>query len=85
MASDIIAINADVYEQDVMMIGSVETSKQCIEAGGRARSVEDVTGDIGKQKGAVENSSTIRLSKARRMPCYSMRTAQMRPTSDGDR
>jgi len=64
MASDVIAINADVYEQDVMMTGSVETSKQRIEAGVLARSVEDVKRvynhilvqrDIDKQKGAVEN------------------------------
>ena len=64
MASDVISINADVYEQDVMLTGSVETSKQRIKAGVLARSVEDVKRvynhilvqrDIDKQKGAVEN------------------------------
>lgn len=64
MASDVISINADVYEQDVMLTGSVETIKQRIKAGELARSVEDVKRvyndilvqrDIDKQKGAVEN------------------------------
>ena len=64
MASDVISINADVYEQDVMLTGSVETIKQRIQAGELARSVEDVKRvyndilvqrDIDKQKGAVEN------------------------------
>ena len=64
MASDVIAINADVYEQDVMLTGSVETRRQRTEAGTLARSVENVKRvyndilvqrDIDKQKGAVEN------------------------------
>ena len=94
MASAVIAINADVYEPDAMMTGRAETSEQRIEAGGLARSVKDVKRvynqflvqrDIDKQKVQWKISSTTRLSKARRMPCYSMRTAQVRPTSDGDR
>ena len=42
MGSDVVSINADVYEQDVMLIGSVETAKQKSEAGAVAKAVEDV-------------------------------------------
>jgi len=64
MTSDVIAINADVYEQVVMLTGSVETLNQKSKAGHLARGVEGVKRvyndilvqrDIDKQKGAVEN------------------------------
>ncbi|MDD9907087.1 MAG: BON domain-containing protein [Rhodospirillaceae bacterium] len=64
MTSDVIAINADVYEQVVMLTGSVETLNQKSKAGRLARGVEGVKRvyndilvqrDIDKQKGAVEN------------------------------
>ena len=64
MTSDVIAINADVYEQVVMLTGSVETANQKSKAGRLARGVEGVKRvyneilvqrDIDKQKGAVEN------------------------------
>jgi hyperosmotically inducible protein len=64
MASDVIAIGADVYEQDVMLTGSVETAKQKNQAGRLARGIEEVKKvyneilvqrDIDKKKGTVEN------------------------------
>lgn len=64
MGSDVISISADVYEQDVMLTGSVETAKQKTDAGKLAASVEGVKKlyneilvikDIDKKKGATEN------------------------------
>ena len=64
MGADVISINADVYEQDVMLTGSVEKSEQKSQAAKLARSVEDirklyndilVIKDIDKKKGAAEN------------------------------
>ena len=42
MGSDVVSINADVYEQDVMLTGSVETAGQKTDAGALAKAVEDV-------------------------------------------
>ena len=42
MGSDVISISADVYEQVVMLTGTVETSKQKTQAGRLAKAVEDV-------------------------------------------
>ena len=36
MGSDVVSINADVYEQDVMLTGSVETAGQKTDAGALA-------------------------------------------------
>ena len=64
MGGDVISISADVYEQDVMLTGAVESSKQKAEAGRLASSVKDVKKlyneiivikDIDKDKGAAEN------------------------------
>lgn len=64
MTGDVIAINADVYEQDVMLTGSVETAEQKAKAGRLAGAVEGVRHvyneilvqrDIDKKKGTVEN------------------------------
>jgi hyperosmotically inducible protein len=64
MGSDVVSINADVYEQDVMLTGSVETAKQKSEAGALAKAVEDVKKvyneiivikAVDKEKGVVEN------------------------------
>ncbi len=63
MGSDVISITADVYEQVVMLTGTVETSKQKATAGKLAKNVEDVKKvineiivikDVDKKKGAVE-------------------------------
>lgn len=43
MGTDVISISADVYEQDVMLTGSVETAAQKAEAGKLTRAIEDVT------------------------------------------
>ena len=64
MGSDIISINADVYEQIVMLTGSVETGKQKTRAGQLAKAVDNVKKvhneilvikAIDKEKGAVES------------------------------
>jgi hyperosmotically inducible periplasmic protein len=64
MGSDVISIGADVYEQVVMLTGTVETGKQKTQAGRLAKNVEDVKKvfneivvikAIDKEKGAVEN------------------------------
>lgn len=64
MGTDVISINADVYEQDVMLTGSVEKPEQKAQAGKLAKSVEGVKKfyneilvikDIDKKKGAAEN------------------------------
>ncbi len=63
MGSDVISISADVYEQVVMLTGTVESSKQKATAAKLARGVEDVKKvineiivikDVDKEKGAVE-------------------------------
>ena len=64
MGSDVVSINADVYEQDVMLTGSVETAGQKTDAGALAKAVEDVKKvyneiivikAVKKEKGVVEN------------------------------
>lgn len=64
MGSDVISINADVYEQDVMLTGSVEKDEQKEQAGKLAAVTEDVgklyneilvIKDLEKKKGAAEN------------------------------
>jgi hyperosmotically inducible protein len=64
MGSDVVSISADVYEQDVMLTGSVETAKQKSEAGTLAKAVEGVKKvyneiivikAVEKEKGVVEN------------------------------
>ena len=64
MGTDVISIGADVYEQDVMLTGSVETEAQKKQAGTLARAVEGVKKlyneilvqkPLDKEKGAVEN------------------------------
>jgi len=64
MGSDVISIGADVYEQVVMLTGSVETGKQKSQAGKLAKGVENVKKvyneilvikAIDKKKGAAEN------------------------------
>ena len=64
MGSDVISIGADVYEQVVMLTGTVETGKQKTQAGRLAKNVEDVKKvfneivvikAIDKEKGSVEN------------------------------
>lgn len=42
MGSDVISIGADVYEQDVMLTGTVETAEQKAEAGKLAKGIEGV-------------------------------------------
>jgi len=42
MGSDVVSINADVYEQDVMLTGSVETAAQRKQAGALARRIKGV-------------------------------------------
>jgi len=42
MGSDVISVSTDVYEQDVMLTGVVETKKQMQQAGSIAKSVKDV-------------------------------------------
>ena len=63
MGSDVISISADVYEQVVMLTGTVETGKQKTQAGRLAKAVENVKKvyneilvikAIDKEKGAVE-------------------------------
>ncbi|MBT3701117.1 MAG: BON domain-containing protein [Alphaproteobacteria bacterium] len=64
MGSDVISIGADVYEQVVMLTGTVETGKQKPQAGRLASAVENVKKvyneilvikAIDKEKGSVEN------------------------------
>ncbi len=64
MGSDVISINADVYEQDVMLTGSVEKAAQKAQAAKLSKGVEGVkkiyneiivAKPITKKKGAVEN------------------------------
>jgi len=63
MGSDVISISADVYEQDVMLTGSVEKDEQKKQAGKLAASVDGVKKlyneilvitDLEKKKGAAE-------------------------------
>lgn len=63
MGSDVISIGVDVYEQDVMLTGVVDTSKQKQQAGKIAYAVSgvkkvyndvQVKTDLEKEKGAVE-------------------------------
>lgn len=65
MGSDVISINSDVYEQDVMLTGTVETSEQKALAAKLAGAVENVKKvyneirvekDVDKKKGTVENA-----------------------------
>jgi len=64
MGTDVVSISADVYEQDVMLTGSVETGEQKSQAEKLTRGVENVKNiyneilvikSIDKEKGAVEN------------------------------
>ena len=64
MGTDVISISADVYEQDVMLTGSVEKKEQKRQAGGLTKAVEGVRKvyneilvqkPLDKEKGAVEN------------------------------
>jgi len=64
MGSDVVSINADVYEQDVMLTGSVETAKQRSQAGALAKATDGVKKiyneivvieAVKKEKGVVEN------------------------------
>lgn len=61
MASDVIAINADVYEQDVMLTGSVETRRQRTEAGTLARSVGGHVFLFGRALSAAELNKAARV------------------------
>ncbi|OIO67824.1 MAG: hypothetical protein AUJ58_11240 [Zetaproteobacteria bacterium CG1_02_55_237] len=63
MGSDVMSVSTDVYEQDVMLTGMVETNKQKQQAGTIAKSVKDVKKvyneiivhkKTDKDKGAVE-------------------------------
>ncbi len=63
MGSDVISVSTDVYEQDVMLSGMVETNKQKQQAGSLAKSVKGVKKVYNevivhkkteKDKGAVE-------------------------------
>lgn len=65
MGSDVISINSDVYEQTVMLTGSVETAEQKALAGKLAAAVANVKKlyneiriekDVDKKKGTVENA-----------------------------
>ena len=64
MGSDVVSINVDVYEQDVMLTGSVETAKQKSKAGAVAKAGEGVkklyneivvVKAVEKENGVVEN------------------------------
>ena len=64
MGTDVISISADVYEQDVMLTGVVETPQQRLQAGKLTRGIKDVkkvfnemkvVKKIDKKKGVVEN------------------------------
>ena len=64
MGSDVVSVNADAYEQNVMLTGSVETAKQKSQAGALAKAVDDVKKvyneiivikAVKKEKGVVEN------------------------------
>jgi hyperosmotically inducible periplasmic protein len=64
MGTDVISINADVYEQDVMLTGTVETPQQRLQASSVTRGIQDVkkvfnevkvVKKIDEKKGVVEN------------------------------
>ena len=64
MGTDVISVKADVYEQDVMLTGAVETKKQKVQAEKLTAKIEDVkkvyneirvVKPVNKEKGAVEN------------------------------
>ncbi|MDP6804970.1 MAG: BON domain-containing protein [Rhodospirillales bacterium] len=64
MGSDVISISSDVYEQDVMLTGTVENEAQKEQAGAITAAIEDVktvhnqimvVQPVEKEKGAVEN------------------------------
>ena len=64
MGSDVVSISSDVYEQDVMLTGSVEKAEQKTQAGKLAAGVEEVKKvyneiivlkAIDKKKGVAEN------------------------------
>ena len=64
MGTDVISISSDVYEQDVMLTGSVEKAEQKAEAGRLAAATDGVkkiyneimvVKPIDKEKGAAEN------------------------------
>ena len=64
MGSDVISINADVYEQDVMLTGAVKTAKQKTDAANLTRMIKGVkklyndiivVAPVDEKKGAVEN------------------------------
>lgn len=63
MGADVISIHADVYEQDVMLTGVVETGEQRVQAESLTRNVEGVKklyneiivkSDLEQEQGAVE-------------------------------
>ena len=65
MGADVIAINCDVYEQNIMLTGTVETAEQKAQAYRLATGIEGVKAiyndiqvlrDVDKQKGAVEGT-----------------------------
>jgi len=64
MGTDVISITADVYEQDVMLTGTVETPQQRLQASSVTRGIKDVkkvfnevkvVKKIDEKKGVVEN------------------------------
>jgi len=64
MGSDVISINADVYEQEVMLPGAVKTAKQKTDAANLSRKIKGVkklyndiivVAPVDEKKGAVEN------------------------------
>ena len=64
MGSDVVSISSDVYEQDVMLTGTVETEAQKAKAASITAAIEDVktvhnqimvAKPLEKEKGAVEN------------------------------
>ena len=64
MGTDVISISADVYEQDVMLSGSVEKKEQKLQAKKLTKAIEGVKKvyneilvqkPVDKEKGAVEN------------------------------
>ena len=56
MSSDVIAINTDVYEQDVLLTGSVETAKQKNQAGTLAGASRGEEGRTASPRCVAENS-----------------------------
>ena len=64
MGSDVVSINAGIYEQDSMLIGSLETGKQKSQVGALAEATDDVKivyneiiiiKAVKEEKGVVEN------------------------------